>query len=54
MGAVFAHASGAIDIATAPAAAIATGTQITFAVAAALMAGALTVAFAGRAVRAPR
>jgi hypothetical protein len=49
MGAVFAHAAGAIDIAAAQPAAVALGTRITFAVAAALMAGALAVAFASRA-----
>jgi MFS family permease len=49
MGAVFAHAAGALDVATAPAAAVAAGTRITFAVAAALMAGALAVAVASRA-----
>jgi EmrB/QacA subfamily drug resistance transporter len=51
MGAVFAQAAGAIDVATAPADAVALGTRITFAVAAALTAGALAVAVASRAVR---
>jgi EmrB/QacA subfamily drug resistance transporter len=51
MGAVFAHAAGAVDIAVAPAHAVALGTRITFAVAAALMAGALGVATASRAAR---
>jgi EmrB/QacA subfamily drug resistance transporter len=49
MGAVFAQAAGAIDVAAAQPAAVALGTRITFAVAAALMAGALAVAFASRA-----
>jgi MFS family permease len=44
MGAVFAFASAAVDIATAPAAAVATGMRLTFAVAAALIAGALAIA----------
>jgi MFS family permease len=48
MGAVFAQAAGAIDVAAAQPAAVALGTRITFAVASALMAGALVVAFAGR------
>jgi MFS family permease len=52
MGAVFAYAVGAIDIATAPAAAIALGTRFTFAVAAGLMGGALGVATGSRALAA--
>jgi EmrB/QacA subfamily drug resistance transporter len=52
MGAVFAHAAGAIDIATASPEAVALGTRITFAIAAALMAGALVVAIASRAIAA--
>lgn len=44
MGAVFALASATTDIATAPAAAVATGTRITFAVAAALVVAALAIA----------
>jgi MFS family permease len=44
MGAVFAFASAAIDIATAHPEAVATGMQVTFAVAAALIAGALAIA----------
>lgn len=53
MGAVFARASGAADVATAPPAAVAAGMRTTFAVAAALVVLALAVAVAGRA-RAPR
>ena len=49
MGAVFALAVGAIDVAAAQPGAVAAGTRITFAIAAALMAGALVVAFASRA-----
>jgi MFS family permease len=49
MGAVFAGAVGAIDIATAQPETVALGTRITFAVAAVLMGGALGVAFASRA-----
>jgi len=49
MGAVFALASGAIDIATARPEAIATGMQITFAVAALLIAAALAIVAGGRA-----
>ncbi len=48
MGAVFAQAAGAIDVAAAPPAAIALATRITFAVAAALMAGAMAIAHTGR------
>jgi EmrB/QacA subfamily drug resistance transporter len=48
MGAVFAHAAGAVDGATAQPAAVALGTRITFAVAAALMAGSLAIALASR------
>lgn len=44
MGAVFAFASAAVDIATAHAGAVATGMRVTFAVAAALIAGALAIA----------
>ncbi|WP_405442695.1 MFS transporter [Streptomyces avidinii] len=43
MGAVFAHASATADIASAPAAAVATGTRFTFLVAAALTLAALAV-----------
>jgi EmrB/QacA subfamily drug resistance transporter len=50
MGAVFALASGSVDIATAQPEAVATGMRITFAVAAVLMAGALIVAMGGRAL----
>jgi MFS family permease len=53
MGAVFAGAVGAIDIAAVQPGAVATGTRITFAVAAALMAGALCIAIAGRRVPQP-
>ncbi len=48
MGAVFALASGSIDIATAPPAAVATGMRITFAVAAMLIVVALAMAVAGK------
>ena len=44
MGAVFAHASGAIDPATASSAAVSTGMRLTFAVAACLTIGALAIA----------
>ena len=50
MGAVFAHAAGASDIATASPDAVAFGTRVTFAVGAALIAGALMVAVATRAL----
>jgi MFS family permease len=50
MGAVFALASGALDIATARHEPVATGMRTTFAVAAALIAGALIIAVAARAV----
>jgi EmrB/QacA subfamily drug resistance transporter len=50
MGAVFALASGAVDVATARHEAVATGMRTTFAVAAALIAGALIIAVAARAV----
>ncbi len=55
MGAVFAHASGAIDVATARAEAIAVGMRTTFGLAAALIVGALVIATASqaRAMRAP-
>jgi MFS family permease len=46
MGAVFAIASAAADVATAPSAAVATGMRITFAVAAGLIAVALAIAVA--------
>ena len=46
MGAVFALASGAADITTAPPEAVAAGMRITFAVAAVLIAGALAIAMA--------
>ncbi|MCX4545606.1 MFS transporter [Streptomyces sp. NBC_01565] len=49
MGAVFALASSAADVATADPGAVATGTRITFAVAATLIVVALTVTAAGRA-----
>ncbi|TIL32992.1 MFS transporter [Mesorhizobium sp.] len=52
MGAVFAFASEAIDIATARPDAVATGMRITFAVAATLIVVALAVAVGGRAVAA--
>ncbi|SIT58599.1 Major facilitator superfamily MFS_1 [Mesorhizobium prunaredense] len=52
MGAVFAFASEAIDIATARPDAVATGMRITFAVAAILIVGALAVAVGGRALAA--
>jgi hypothetical protein len=51
MGAVFALASGATDVATAPPAAVAAGMRITFAVAAALMIVALATAAGNRAFR---
>jgi MFS family permease len=50
MGAVFAVASGTIDIISASPAAVATGMRITFAVAAALIVVALAIAAGGRAV----
>lgn len=50
LGAVFAAASGADDIATASAEAVSTGMTITFAVAAALVVSAIGIAFAGRGV----
>jgi EmrB/QacA subfamily drug resistance transporter len=50
MGAVFALASGAIDITTARPEAVATGMRITFAVAAILIVGALAVAAGSRAL----
>jgi hypothetical protein len=50
MGAVFAFASGEIDIATARPDAVATGMRITFGVAAALMVGALIIAIGSRAL----
>jgi MFS family permease len=48
MGAVFTHASGAVDVATAPPAAVAIGMRITFAIAAALIVIALTLSAAHR------
>jgi EmrB/QacA subfamily drug resistance transporter len=54
MGAVFARASGAIDITTAMPDAVATGLRITFAMAAILLAGALVIALAIRRVSAAR
>jgi EmrB/QacA subfamily drug resistance transporter len=48
MGAVFAHASGAIDITTAPSEAVALSMRITFAIAALLMAGAICIAIGSR------
>jgi len=50
MGAVFALASGTIDITTAPPDAVAIGMRMTFAVAAGLMTGALGIALASRAL----
>ena len=52
MGAVFAHAAGASDIAAAPPAAVAAGLHVTFMVAAALIVVALAVGLASRALRA--
>ena len=54
MGAVFAFASSAIDITTAPPEAVATGMRITFAVAALLIVVALAVAVGSRALAARR
>jgi EmrB/QacA subfamily drug resistance transporter len=51
MGAVFARASGTIQVTTAPPGAIATGMRITFAVAATLLAAALAIAIGSRAPR---
>jgi EmrB/QacA subfamily drug resistance transporter len=51
MGAVFAFASGTAEISTAAPAALATGMRFTFVVAAALIAGALVIAAAGRAMQ---
>jgi EmrB/QacA subfamily drug resistance transporter len=48
MGAVFALASGATDVGTAPAGAVATGTRVTFAVAAVLVVVALGIVLANR------
>jgi hypothetical protein len=48
MGAVFALASGSADVASAPPAAVALGTRITFAVAALLIVAALGLALGGR------
>ena len=50
MGAVFASASKTTDIATAHAAALATGMQLTFAVAAVLILAALAIAMGSRAL----
>jgi EmrB/QacA subfamily drug resistance transporter len=50
MGAVFAFASAAIDITTAPPEAVATGMRITFAVAALLIVAALAIAIGSRAL----
>ena len=50
MGAVFAHASGTVDVATAPPEAVAIGMRITFATAAVLMIAALVIALASRAL----
>ena len=50
MGAVFALASGAIDVATARPDAVAGGMRLTFGIAAALMVGALVIAIGGRAL----
>jgi predicted MFS family arabinose efflux permease len=49
MGAVFALASGAIDITTAPPGAVATGMRITFGVGGALIVCALVIAIGSRA-----
>ena len=54
MGAVFTLASGAIDIAAARPDAVATGTRITFAVAAMLIVVALAIAVGSRALASPR
>jgi MFS family permease len=54
MGSVFALASGSSEITTAPPDAVATGMRITFAVAAALMMGALAIVAAARALVARR
>lgn len=54
MGAVFALASGADDITTAAPAAVAGGTRVTFAVAAALIVAALAIVAGGRALAARR
>jgi len=51
MGAVFARASGAADITTAPPEAVATGMRITFAVAAVLVIVALVISVGSRAAR---
>jgi MFS family permease len=51
LGAVFVHAAGTIDIATAPPDAVATGMRVTFAVAAFLILIALAVAGGGSAIR---
>jgi hypothetical protein len=48
MGAVFALASGTVDITTVQADAVATGMRVTFALAAVLVLGALTIAAASR------
>jgi hypothetical protein len=50
MGAVFALGSGAADVTTADAGAIAAGTRVTFAVAAVLTAAALGIAFGSRSI----
>jgi EmrB/QacA subfamily drug resistance transporter len=54
MGAVFAWASRAVDIAAAPPEAVATGTRVTFGVAAALIACSLAIAAANRELAARR
>ncbi|NKI93209.1 MFS transporter [Rhizobacter sp. SG703] len=51
MGALFAHASAAVDVALAPAHAVARGMHATFAVATALLGVAIAIAAAGRARR---
>jgi hypothetical protein len=53
MGAVFAFAAGTTDMVTADPSAVAAGMRVTFVVAAILIAGALAIAGAGRAL-APR
>jgi EmrB/QacA subfamily drug resistance transporter len=52
MGALFALASGTVDVTTAPPGAVAAGMRITFAVAAALIVAALAIAVGGRALAA--
>jgi hypothetical protein len=54
MGAVFARASHAGDVTTAGPDAVAIGMRVTFAVAAALVTGALVIVFGGMALSRPR